>query len=281
MKKSTLEKIEEEVEKKTKLSKEDKKEIRNKIVLNTAIALMIIVYFVGIILLSIYASKNIREVYLKISSMVAIIMSITIFEVAYKKDSGKIAIFGIEVLIMAIANLFLPYLLYKLNIQYIKIIIIAVGIFSIYYIIKLLIIYIHNKRKILKDNSDIKNIIKRESSYPEKIEVEGSIASPEIKPKKRGRPKKAIKEETESANAKKIDNTSTKKRERTRKTEQKEINKNNNINKKINNRSNTKRGRPKKVIVEETNIKKSDNVSTKRRGRPRKQDINNKEKGEK
>lgn len=159
MKNNVLEKIE-EINEENQLSENSKKEILTKIFDNLIIAIDVVAIFTILIVSAMFLNKqNLINVY-NMSSAIMIIFTIFVFELAYKKDSGSLAICGIEMLAISIAILFMPYSLIKLDAIWLKLINIYAGI---YYIVKVIIMYNRYKSKTLLENSDIKQIVKKES----------------------------------------------------------------------------------------------------------------------
>ena len=115
MKKSTIEKIEKEINEKTKLPDNIKEKIKKEIFTNIIVGSIIILYFILIILGSVDSTKNIRTIDMNIFSIIFLGISITIFEISYRKDNGKLAMYGIESLLVAMFTLFLPYIIFELD----------------------------------------------------------------------------------------------------------------------------------------------------------------------
>ena len=94
-----LEKIEEEIKKQTTIPEEKKDKINKRVFQNIMIAIGIVIYFTFINLgfYNIAPAKFLIDV--QAFSMLSIGITIVIYEVAYKKDSGKLAIYGIEIVI--------------------------------------------------------------------------------------------------------------------------------------------------------------------------------------
>lgn len=156
-----LEKIQKEINKQTKLSKDEKKKINKKIFQNIVMAIGIVVYFIFINL----GFNNIEEstylTDLKVFGAVAIGITIILFEKAYKKDSGELTIYGIEMLIIAICTLLTNYI-YKFHYsKYIYIITSIAMLFAVYYVGKSIVIYVKMKNKALKKASDIHKIVRK------------------------------------------------------------------------------------------------------------------------
>ena len=156
-----LEKIQKEINKQTKLSKDEKKKINKKIFQNIVMAIGIVVYFIFINL----GFNNIEEstylTDLKVFGAVAIGITIILFEKAYKKDSGELTIYGIEMLIIAICTLLTNYI-YKFHYsKYIYIITSIAMLFAVYYVGKSIVIYVKMKNRALKKASDIHKIVRK------------------------------------------------------------------------------------------------------------------------
>ena len=83
-------------------------------------------------------------------------------EFAYHKDSGKIAINAIEILVLSVYTLTLWHVVNKLNIFFKTYIVFSSYMFAIYYIIKSILIYTNKKRKFVKSLSDIHEIVSKE-----------------------------------------------------------------------------------------------------------------------
>ena len=115
MKKATIEKIEKEIDEKTKMPNDKKEDLKKQIITNIVIAGIVILYLVFIVLGSRGTVKNIRTIDINIFSCIFLGASIVLFEIAYRKDSGPLALHGIESLIIATFTLFLPYIIFELG----------------------------------------------------------------------------------------------------------------------------------------------------------------------
>ena len=158
---SELEEIQKEIKNETIIPKEKKNELYKKVFDNIISAIVILVYFIFIYIIYMIIEKVSFEIILKTSSMIFIISTIGIFEYAYKKESGKYTIEGIEMLVVSITTIILMQI-YKLYITKLtnSITIIAVA-FSIYYIVKSIISYIKYKKEIRKQANNIYRTTKR------------------------------------------------------------------------------------------------------------------------
>ena len=118
------------------------------------------VYFIFLNLGQMNIKTDIYQTDLKVFSITSLLISIVLFEKAYKKDSGEIAIYGIETLILAIITLTLIYINLMFSSRYVFIVNSISCIFAIYYLIKSVIIYIKKRKKCYID--DMKEIINKE-----------------------------------------------------------------------------------------------------------------------
>ena len=210
IKKETIKKIEEEIKNKTTIPNILKEKIKKNIFTNIIIAIAIIIYFTFLIMGSEGTVKTVRSVDFNIFSILLLGVSIYLFESAYKKDNGSLAIYGIETLIVSIITLFFPYIIFELGEFYKRYYMIVSVCILIYYIIKSIWIANNVKRIYLKQISDIKEIVKKEKAKrtlkeieeveektnkkgtTKKLETNNNENKPkkENTPKKRGRPRK-------------------------------------------------------------------------------------------
>lgn len=153
-----LEEIEEEIKKQTTISDDKKKKIYKRIFKNIIAAIIVIIYFIFI---NLGYSKLNPEIYLidqQVFSLINLGITIIIFEKAYKKDDGEIAVFGIEALALSICTLMTTLIVTKYNEKYTYAITTISMIFAIYYVAKSIVLYCKMKNKALKRTSDIHKI---------------------------------------------------------------------------------------------------------------------------
>ena len=149
--------------------KENNKIINKKVFENILIATVLMLYF--IIINFLYNEIQLEKIILilRISAITYMCLSIILFEIAYKKDSGKIAINAIEALVIAGYTLSVTYVISLKNIEFGNYILISSYIVSIYYVMKDMIIFTKEKKKYLESLSDIKDIV---SNEPQKKKAE-------------------------------------------------------------------------------------------------------------
>ena len=167
MKKDVLENIEETREKR-KLSKEAKKKIKNRILANFFIYLSIFALIIGYIYIREKLSEQKATYIYDICAVVILITDIVLVEVAYRKNSMKLVVTGLEICIIAIFSLFSTYIFYKMD--YIPICLGLIEGGALYYCIKIIVIYKQEKNKYLYEIGDFSDIIKKESK-DEKAEL--------------------------------------------------------------------------------------------------------------
>lgn len=298
MRKDVVKKIEQEINEKTKLPDEIKNKRRKEVFVNLMIAILIILYYIFLITGSVGTLKNVRTIDFNIFSILILALSIYLFEVSYRKNSGRLAMFGIEALVVAMSTLFLPYVIFELDEVHKKYYLMISVYIAIYYVIKCIYISIKMKKEYEKQVSDINEIIKKDKKKKIKEEID-LPEEKEFTEKKEDikiiENKKAKKQTTKTTNKKqeneedkKVEKNNVKKKTTTKgkntnkksvkKTEVKE-NKKDVKSKEISDLPNNtpkKRGRPKKEeTIRKEQENKEINSTPKKRGRPRKVVTNN------
>lgn len=155
-----LEEIEQEIKNQTNISEDRKKKIIKTIFQNIVIAIAIIFYFIFINLGYCNINETKYLVDLKVFSVISIGITILLFEKAYKKDSGYITIYGIEILILSILTLLTSYFYVAHNNKFPYIMNCIAILYGVYYVGKSIVIYVKMKKSALKKTSDIRKIAK-------------------------------------------------------------------------------------------------------------------------
>ena len=259
MKKSAIEEIEKEIDEKTKLPNELKDKIKKEVFTNIVVAAVIVTYFIFIVLGSIGSIKNVRVIDLNIFSMIFLGIAIVLFEIAYRRDQGNIAIYGIESLVVAIFTLFLPYIIFELDETHKKYYLLASIYIAAYYTLKSIYIATRTRVKYMNSISDEKEKTKRrvkdeiEDVEDKVVKVNNEEAKKEEKvnnkkeekktdaPKKRGRPKKE--DILKSVKENKEEKSEPKRRGRPKKSENKKVEEEVKVTE-----APKKRGRPRKAV---------------------------------
>ena len=140
--------------------------------------------------------------YINIIQVACCIISIIILEVSFRKDSGKIALYGIEFLVFSVYTLYIPYMyISKANIEFFKIFTI---VFLVYYIIKSIVILVYLKHDYLRKNiSDVKEIVKEEKKGYIDEESTKTLKEKKVEEEKRMKAREAKIRENKSSKANK------------------------------------------------------------------------------
>ena len=143
-----LETIKKEIKTESKLPINELEKVYKKSIIKAICAIFSIIYFFLINLGYAQINNNTFDMILKILGFVELIAAIVLFEIAYKKDSDKIALIGIEILLFSISSLIIRYVSKNYSDLFKYIITIMGLIFAIYYITKMLISFYKLKKKI-------------------------------------------------------------------------------------------------------------------------------------
>lgn len=163
MKKSIAEEMEKEIKERKKLPAEVKDKMNTQVFRNLLFAIFIIIYFVFLNLGFYNIDKTIFIQDTAVFSMATLILAIILFEKAYRKGKGFLAIHGLEVLAVALLTLFMPYTYFYLEPVVSKIIMMVPLAFAIYYVAKSAIICAKIQTQQDAKVSDVKDIVKKET----------------------------------------------------------------------------------------------------------------------
>ena len=154
-----IEEVEKEIKSNKKLPEEQQNQIHTRVFQNIFLAVIIILYLNFIILGFWNIENSVFVVDLKVFSMSILVIAIGVIEYAYKKDSGRHAIHGIETLVLALATMSFIYLNMMWQEKFVPVVVIVALVFAIYYVAKTIIIYHKMKKQFSIEN--IKEIIKK------------------------------------------------------------------------------------------------------------------------
>ena len=156
-----LEKIEEEIKELKSIPEEEIKKLYFKTFKNILIGALIVLFFLFVNIGFFNIPESSYLVDLKVFSAIILITTIVIFEKAYKKDDDEKAIHGMEMLVLSIATLLTLYIYDAHYSKFISITNAIAILFALYYAIKATVKYVKIKKKIAKENSDVRKIIKK------------------------------------------------------------------------------------------------------------------------
>lgn len=157
--KKIQETLKKEITAKKVIPKEEQDKMNVEVFKNIAIAIVMVVFLNFIILGFINIENSVFLVDLKVFAVSILAIAIGVFEYAYKKDSGKIAIYGIETLILAFAMLAFIYLDIMCHSNFVIITVLITYTTAIYYTVKSIIIYQKMKKQYYINS--MKEIIKK------------------------------------------------------------------------------------------------------------------------
>ena len=162
IKKKEEPKLEENAKEKINILKKIKEIMSQNVVLNLIYITLVTMYFIFFNIIEQYMKPDIFLIYIKFTSFLFLILTILIFEKAYKNDNDTLALNGIEFLVLSIFTLLILYIPRVFNIDNTTYIFSGLCLFISYYIIKNILIYTREKKKELDNLSDIKEIVKDE-----------------------------------------------------------------------------------------------------------------------
>lgn len=161
IKQENIQKFDEEYKKSRIIPKDYKKKIRNRILKNTIIAIIIIAYLTALNILSLYIETPTYILGIKILCVVLAVISVIYFELSYKKDNGYLFLHGAEFLVIATITLFSVYAYSLFFITYNSILLYILIAVAIYFIIKTIVTLKNMKKQYYKEQNDIKEIVKK------------------------------------------------------------------------------------------------------------------------
>lgn len=215
---------------KQKMPKEVSQIIFKKIFNQLLAAICIMLYFVILNL----AYVNMREERLigdiKVFAGAFLVVGIVMLEKAYRKEIGKYVVIGIELLVLSLHTLSIMHIITLLEYDFRLYLLTSSYIFSIYYVLKSIVIYVRERRIYLRGLSDISEIVKKEE--PTKKEATKKVAKEEPENKTEEEKMiavskdKTVKEEDKKTSAKKSQakrKASTKKGEKETNTKKKNV----------------------------------------------------------
>lgn len=147
---------------KKKLPKEISQEILKKMFGNLLRAVGIMLYFI-ILNLAYSTMKQERLIGdIEVFAGAFLIVGIVLLEMAYKRDNGSIAISGIECLFLSLHSLSIMHVITLFKYDFRFYLLTSSYIFSIYYVLKAIVLYTKGRREYLKSLSDISEIVKKD-----------------------------------------------------------------------------------------------------------------------
>ena len=158
-----IQKFDEEYKKSRIIPKDYKKKILNRILKNSTIAAIVIVYLIMLNILSLHIETAKYILGIKMLCVLLAVVSVIYFELSYRKDNGYLFMHGVEFLVLATITLFSVYAYSLFYVSYNSILLyILIGVI-IYYMIKTLCTLKNMKTEYYESQNDIKDIVKKGS----------------------------------------------------------------------------------------------------------------------
>lgn len=156
-----IQKFDEEYKQNRIIPKDYKKKIRNRILKNSAIAIIVIIYLILLNVLSMHIETTTYILGIKVLCVALAIVSVIYFELSYRKDNGYLFMHGVEFLVLATITLFSVYAYSLFFVTYNSILLYILIVVVIYYIIKTILTLRNMKQEYYKSQNDIKEIVKK------------------------------------------------------------------------------------------------------------------------
>ena len=205
---------------------------------------------------------------IEVFSGIFLVLGLVMLERAYKKENGKLAISGIELLVLSMHSLSINHVITFYQYDFRFYLLTSSYVFAIYYVLKSIIIYTKEKREYLKKLSDISEIVKEEPIKKE-AKKRKKVKTNNTKQSKENENKKV--EKIENIEEKiEIENQKEETKKRTRKTSSKKQNEK--TSKKIEEKE-TKTKKTKKETKENKENKKEKNEEVKKGSKKKKKEV--------
>ena len=156
--------MEKELENKRKLTKEVKENMNKMIFINLNIAILFMLIMIGINIAYLNVSSEKFILFIKLFSILSVFSSVLTFEIAYRKESVSKMFYGIELLVLSIIIMYIPYVYLHMPQMVKQILMLAPLYFSIYYVAKSIFINRKVTREYINSLSDVKEIVKDEEN---------------------------------------------------------------------------------------------------------------------
>lgn len=148
----SIQEIKKTMKNKQNLPKEEIEKVNKYLFQNILVAICIIIYFIFLNLGQMNIQPDVYVTDLKVFGMCILLLAIALIEKAYKKDDGRIALYGVELIVLSIVTIALIYVDLMLSTRYVYIVTSISYVFAIYYLVKSIVIYFRKRKKYFVDN---------------------------------------------------------------------------------------------------------------------------------
>ncbi len=145
-----------------KIPKEVSQQILKKIVRNLLKAIGIMFYFIVLNLAYLNMKQERLVGDIKVFAGAFLVIGMLFLEKSYKKDDGSLAITGIEFLFLSLHSLSIMHVITLFKYDFRFYLLTSSYLFSIYYVLKAIILYTKERKEYLNSLSDISEIVKKE-----------------------------------------------------------------------------------------------------------------------
>ena len=151
--------VREEMKKSKKVADVELGKIHSRVFQNICLAIVVMLYLNFVVLGFVNIENSVFATDLKVFSIALLVIAVGIFEYAYKKDSGRHALHGIEILMLAFSTMAFIYVNLMWSRKFVYIVALITFLFAIYYVAKAIIVYKKMKKQYFIN--EMKKVIKR------------------------------------------------------------------------------------------------------------------------
>ena len=148
-----------EIKKNKKVADVELGKIHTRVFQNICLAVAMMLYLNFVVLGFVNIENPVFVTDLKVFSIALLVIAVGVFEYAYKKDSGRHALHGIEILMLAFSTMALIYVNLMWTGKFVYIVALITFLFAIYYVAKSIIVYKKMKKQYFIN--EMKKVIKR------------------------------------------------------------------------------------------------------------------------
>ena len=148
-----------EIKKNKKVADVELGKIHTRVFQNICLAVAMMLYLNFVVLGFVNIENPVFVTDLKVFSIALLVIAVGVFEYAYKKDSGRHALHGIEILMLAFSTMAFIYVNLMWPRKFVYIVALITFLFAIYYVAKAIIVYKKMKKQYFIN--EMKKVIKR------------------------------------------------------------------------------------------------------------------------
>lgn len=139
--------VAQEIKSNKKITQEEKNKIYGRIFEELCFTVGVMLYLFFLILGFVHIEKNVFITDLKVFGISVLVIAIGFFEYAFRKDSGRYALHGIEILVLALSTIGFIYTVIMLEPKTVAMMGVCSYVFGIYYLFKCMVQYKKMKKR--------------------------------------------------------------------------------------------------------------------------------------